>query len=87
MCPECEHNVNMAITDHIRQCVLSSICILVDIQHAKVNSSSKVTLDPNTSPVRLVGTFLARMTLAWFAPVLEKKSPILKNFDEFIKEI
>ena len=38
------------------------------------------------SQVGLVGTLLTGTALAWFAPLLEKKSPLLHNFDEFIKE-
>ena len=34
----------------------------------------------------LIGTLLSGTALAWFAPLLEKKSPLLNNFDEFIKE-
>ena len=32
----------------------------------------------------LVGTLLTGTTLAWFAPLLEKHSPLLEYFDEFI---
>ena len=47
--------------------------------------------NPNQYPtvatrVGLVGTLLTRTALAWFAPLLEKKSPILDNFDTFINE-
>jgi hypothetical protein len=31
-----------------------------------------------------VGTLLIGTTLAWFAPLLEKKSQVLENFDTFI---
>ena len=40
----------------------------------------------NSARVGLVRTLLTGTTLAWFAPLLEKKFPILDNFDEFIKE-
>ena len=40
----------------------------------------------DSARVGLVGTLLTGTTLAWFAPLLEKKCPILDNFDEFIKE-
>jgi hypothetical protein len=38
------------------------------------------------SQVGLVGTLLTGIALAWFAPLLEKKFPLLHKFDEFIKE-
>jgi hypothetical protein len=42
---------------------------------------------PNdASRVGLVGTLLTGTALAWFAPLLEKKSPVLENFDTFITE-
>ena len=34
----------------------------------------------------LVGTLLSGSTLAWFAPLLEKESPLLNNFEEFLSE-
>ena len=34
----------------------------------------------------LVGTLLSGTTLAWFAPLLEKQSSLLNNFEEFITE-
>ena len=40
----------------------------------------------NASQVRLVGTLLTSITLSWFAPLLETKSPLLNNVEEFIKE-
>ena len=40
----------------------------------------------DASQVGLIGTLLSGTALAWFAPLLEKKSPLLNNFDEFIKE-
>ena len=40
----------------------------------------------DSARVGLVGTLLTGTTLAWFAPLLEKKCPILDNFDEFVKE-
>ena len=40
----------------------------------------------DSSRVGLVGTLLSGTALAWFAPLLEKKSPLLNNFEEFIKE-
>ena len=40
----------------------------------------------DTTRVGLVGTLLTGTALAWFAPLLEKKSPILENFDTFINE-
>jgi hypothetical protein len=33
-----------------------------------------------------VGTLLTGTTLSWFAPLLEANSPLLNNFEEFIKE-
>ena len=40
----------------------------------------------DASRVGLVGTLLSGSTLAWFAPLLEKESPLLNNFEEFISE-
>ena len=40
----------------------------------------------DVSRVGLVGTLLSGTTLAWFAPLLEKGSPLLSNFKEFISE-
>ena len=40
----------------------------------------------DASQVGLVGTLLSGTTLAWFAPLLEKESPLLNNFEEFISE-
>ena len=34
----------------------------------------------------LVGTLLSGTTLVEFAPLLEKESPLLNNFEEFISE-
>ena len=50
-----------------------------------------IRLHPNRYPtdvarVGLVGTLLSGTTLAWFAPLLEKKSPLLEHFEAFIKE-
>ena len=36
--------------------------------------------------VGLVGTLLRGTTLAWFAPLLEKKSPLLEDFEAFVKD-
>jgi hypothetical protein len=48
-------------------------------------------MHPNLYPtdaarVGLVGTLLIGTALAWFAPMLEKKSQVLENFDAFISE-
>jgi hypothetical protein len=40
----------------------------------------------DASRVGLVGTLLTGTALAWFAPLLEKKSPVLENFEAFITE-
>ena len=40
----------------------------------------------DTSRVGLVGTLLTGTALSWFAPLLEKGSPVLQDFDAFIKE-
>ena len=40
----------------------------------------------NASRVGLVGTLLSGTTLAWFTPLLEKESPLLNNFEDFISE-
>jgi hypothetical protein len=50
-----------------------------------------INMHPNRYPtdasrVGLVGTLLTGTALAWFAPLLEKKSPVLENFDTFITE-
>ena len=37
----------------------------------------------DASRVGLVGTLLSGSTLAWFALLLEKESPLLNNFEEF----
>jgi hypothetical protein len=34
----------------------------------------------------LVGTLLSSLALAWFALFLEKQSPLLQDFEDFIKE-
>ena len=34
----------------------------------------------------LVGTLLSGSALAWFAPLLEKESPLVNNFEEFLSE-
>ena len=34
----------------------------------------------------LVGTLLSGSALAWFPPLLEKDSPLLNNFEEFLSE-
>ena len=36
--------------------------------------------------VGLVGTLLSGSALAWFALLLEKESPLLNNFEEFLNE-
>ena len=36
--------------------------------------------------VGLIGTLLCYTTLEWLAPLLEKKSPLLENFEAFVKE-
>ena len=50
-----------------------------------------IQLHPNRYPtdaasVGLVGTLLCGTTLAWFAPLLEKKLPLLEYFEAFVKE-
>ena len=40
----------------------------------------------DSSRVGLVGTLLTGTALSWFAPLLEANSPLLNNFEEFIKE-
>ena len=40
----------------------------------------------DASRVGLVGTLLSGSTLAFFAPLLEKESPLLNNFQEFLSE-
>ena len=41
----------------------------------------------DASRVGLVGTLLTSTILSWFAPLLETNSPLLNNFEEFIKEL
>ena len=38
----------------------------------------------DASRVGLVGTLLSGTAFAWFTPLLEKDSPLLNNFEEFI---
>ena len=50
-----------------------------------------IQLHPNRYPtdvarVGLIGTLLSGTTLAWFAPLLERKSPLLEDFEAFVKE-
>ena len=50
-----------------------------------------IKLHPSCYPtdvarVGLVGTLLMGTVLPWFAPLLEKHSPLIEDFDEFIKE-
>ena len=50
-----------------------------------------IQLHPNWYPtnvarVGLVGTLLCGTELAWFAPLLEKKSPLLEDIEAFVKE-
>ena len=50
-----------------------------------------IQLHPNRYPtdaacVGLEGNLLCGMTLAWFTPLLEKKSPLLEDFRAFVKE-
>ena len=50
-----------------------------------------IQMDPlrypnNASRVGLVGILLSGTTLTWFTPLLEKESPLLNNFEEFISE-
>jgi hypothetical protein len=40
----------------------------------------------DASRVGLVGSLLSGTALSWFAPLLEKTSPLLNNFEEFIKD-
>ena len=40
----------------------------------------------DSSQVGLVGALLTGTTLSWFVPLLEANSPLLNNFEEFIKE-
>jgi hypothetical protein len=40
----------------------------------------------DASRVGLVGTLLTGTALAWFAPLLKKKSRVLENFKTFIAE-
>ena len=40
----------------------------------------------DASRVGLVGSLLSGSAISWFAPLLEKTSPLLSNFEEFIKD-
>ena len=40
----------------------------------------------DVSRVGLVGTLLSGSALAWFTPLLEKESPLLNNYEEFLRE-
>ena len=40
----------------------------------------------DASPRGLVGTLLSGTALSWFAPLLEKDSPVLYNFEAFVHE-
>ena len=48
-------------------------------------------MDPSRYPtdasrIGLIGTFFSGSALAWFAPLLEKQSPLLNNYEDFISE-
>ena len=48
-------------------------------------------LQPNhyptgTSQVGLIGSLLSGAALAWFAPLVEKQSPLLDDLDDFVRE-
>ena len=50
-----------------------------------------ITLHPSHYPtdvdrMGLVGTSLTGTALAWFAPLLERHSPLLEDFEGFVKE-
>ena len=50
-----------------------------------------IQLHPNRYPtdvarVGLVGTLLCSTVLAWFTPLLDKKSPLMEDFEAFVKE-
>ena len=38
------------------------------------------------SQVGLIGTLLSGAALSWFAPLLEKNSPLLEDLDDFLAE-
>jgi hypothetical protein len=38
------------------------------------------------SQVGLIGTLLSRVILSWFAPLLEKNSPLFEDLDDFLTE-
>jgi hypothetical protein len=50
------------------------------------NNQVRLVIQTDSSRVGLVGTLLTGPTLSWFAPLLEANSPLLNNFEEFIKE-
>jgi hypothetical protein len=50
-----------------------------------------IQLHPSRNPtdaacVGLIGTLLSGIAWAWFATFLEKQSPLLQDFEGFIKE-
>ncbi len=48
-------------------------------------TSSTPLLDDLTQ-VKFIGTLLSGTILAWFVPLLEHQSPLLNNFEAFLKE-
>ena len=40
----------------------------------------------DASRIVLIGTLLSGSALAWFAPLLEKQSPLLNNYEDFISK-
>ena len=57
---------------------LNQVCLVIQME------TMRYPID--ASRVGLVGTLLTGIALSWFAPLLEKNSPLLNNFEEFIKE-
>ena len=43
-------------------------------------------MHPNIYPTDATWVRIIRTLLTWFAPLLEKNSPLLDDFDDFIKE-
>ena len=57
---------------------VQQVRLLIRLQHDRYPDGA--------SQVGLVGTLLSGTALSWFAPLLEKESPLLYNFDAFLKE-
>ena len=57
---------------------LNQVCLVIHMHPSRYPTDA--------SRVGLVGTLLSGTALAWFAPLLEKRSSLLEDFDAFIEE-